>query len=342
MRSLARIVTIDAISPIEGADAIEAAHVGGWTIVVKKNEFTPGELAVYFEIDAFLPEGHPAWQFLVDKSARVFNGRRGHVLRSVKLRGQVSQGLLLKLSVLEGADLPNSALAPGMSVADSLGVLKYEPPVPACLGGMVRGAFPSRVPKTDQERIQNLAREFASWQRSGHKWEVSEKLEGSSCTFAWLDGELHVCSRTLDLAETGDNSMWRAARALGVGEKLADYAGSRNLALQGELVGFGIQGNIYGMNTQAFYLYDIYDVDAGRYLRSAERLALAQELGIPHVPIVDAAFELTAAMSMEELLQMADGPSALKSTQLREGLVFKCLEEPVSFKVISNAYLLKH
>lgn len=339
-RNLARIVKIDAISPIEKADAIEVAHVGGWKVVVRKGKFRPGDLAVYFEIDSFLPEGNPAWRFLVDKSACVFEDKRGHVLRSVKLRGQVSQGLLLSLAALKGTSLYGAALQVGDSVAEALGVLKYERPIPACLEGQVRGAFPSRVPKSDQERIQNLANELTDWRRRGVVWEVTEKLEGTSCTFAWLDNELHVCSRTLNLAPTEGNSFWGAAKALGIHEKLERYAGDRNIALQGELVGFGIQGNIYKMNGQAFYLYDVYDVDAARYLRSPERLAIAQTLDIPHVPVIDASFAMDENTTVERLLAMADGESQLRTGQRREGLVFKALTEPVSFKAISNQYLL--
>ena len=339
-RSLARIVKIDAITPIDGADAIEVAHVGGWKVVVKKNEFSPDDLGVYFEIDSFLPEGNPAWQFLIDKSSRTFEECRGHVLRSVKLRGQISQGLLLGLSVLANTAAANDP-QPGCNVSDMLGVLKYEPPVPACLAGLVRGTFPSRVPKTDQERIQNLATELDSWQSDKLRWEVTEKLEGSSCTFAWLDGELHVCSRSLDLLETEGNSLWRAARENQIEDKLKRHLSQRNLALQGELVGFGIQDNIYGFNKQAFYLFDIYDVDAGRYLNATDRRLITEQLELTHVPIVFSSLELTPDITMDQLLSMANGESALKKGQPREGLVLKALEKPVSFKAISNQYLLK-
>lgn len=338
-RQLARIVSIDALEAIEGADAIELAHVGGWRVVVKKAEFAPGDLAVYIEIDAFLPEGNPAWQFLVDKSSRTFEGRRGHVLRSIKLRGQISQGLLLGVTALTPAARPT--LAPGLEVTEALGITKYDPPLPAALAGVALGPFPSTVPRTDQERIQNLAPELAVWQMSAQAWEVTEKLEGTSCTFAWLGGVLHVCSRNLDLADTPGNSLWNAARDLGLAAKLASHFSQRDVALQGELVGHGIQGNIYGLTTQTFFLYDVYDVPAGRYLASGERLALCQELGIPHVPVVDPAFVLSGQTDTDALLAMAEGESMLKAGQQREGLVFKALAEQSSFKVISNKYLLK-
>lgn len=96
-RRLATFRTIDDLSPIEGADLIEVATIGGWKVVVKKGEFKVGDGCVYFEIDSFLPDGVPAWQFLVDKQGREFEGVRGHRLRTVKLRGTTSQGLVLRL-----------------------------------------------------------------------------------------------------------------------------------------------------------------------------------------------------------------------------------------------------
>lgn len=95
-RRLATFRTIDAVEPIPGADAIELAVVGGWKVVTKKGEFQVGDPCVYLEVDSFLPDGVPAWQFLVDKSSRTFNGVVGHKLRTVKLRGAISQGLILR------------------------------------------------------------------------------------------------------------------------------------------------------------------------------------------------------------------------------------------------------
>lgn len=95
-RKLVTVRKIDRVDPIEGADAIEVATVEGWQVVTKKGEFHPGSYCVYFEIDSFLPDGHPAWQFLVDKQGRTFEGKLGHRLRTVKLRGTLSQGLVLR------------------------------------------------------------------------------------------------------------------------------------------------------------------------------------------------------------------------------------------------------
>lgn len=338
-RKLARIALIDALTPIPNADAIEAAHIGGWPVVVKKGEFRPGDTCVYFEIDSFLPAGCPAWQFLVDKSSREFEGVRGHVLRAIKLRGQLSQGLLLAPALL--AQLEGMALEPGQDVTDALGVLKYERPVPAELSGIARGMFPSCVPKSDQERVQNLPGELSGWAGTAElTWEVTEKLEGSSCTFAWLEDGLHVCSRNVDLMESATNSFWRAARSLEIERHLQRHFEGRRIALQGELVGPDIQDNIYRLSSHQFFLYNVYDVDAARWWSPSERQALVKELGVPHVPVVHHSLSLNGH-TMASLLAMADGPSLLRLGQAREGLVFKAHGLEGSFKAISNAYLLK-
>lgn len=338
-RKLARIVRIDSITPIKKADAIETAHVGGWTVVVDKNQFTPGDLAVYFELDSFLPEGNPEWQFLVDKVPSEFNGRVGHILRSVTLRGQCSQGFLCPIAIVPAFIVR----AVGEDVSKELGVIKYEKPIPAELAGKSRGEPPSLVRGTSQERIQNLAEYLLPWQiggASGLNWEVTEKVEGSACSYALLSDEFKACSSNVDFIEEASNPFWAVARRLDIEAKLRAYADGRNLVLQGELVGPGIEGNHYRLKDYEFYLYRVYDASTGILLEPAERRELAQLLGIPHVPLVDAAFRLSMEVGMAELLAMADGPSCVNPDTRREGWVFQCNTTRTSFKVISNKYLL--
>jgi hypothetical protein len=168
-RKLVTIRTINDLNPIEGADAIEVATVDGWKIVVKKGEFEIGHKAVYFEIDSFLPDGNPAWQFLVDKSARIFEGVKGHKLRTIKLRGQISQGLVLKLDQVPAVidhifALPEDTDLRQLDLSEMLGVVKWEASLPACLQGQAQGLFPSFIRKTDQERCQNLAAEIFGYE----------------------------------------------------------------------------------------------------------------------------------------------------------------------------------
>jgi RNA ligase (TIGR02306 family) len=234
--------------------------------------------------------------------------------------------------------------AEGEDVSELLGIIKYEAPVPAALAGEVRGMFPSLIPKTDQERVQNLKAELAEWFAEDLHWEVTEKLEGSSMTVYCIDGEVGVCSRNLDLKRNPDNSLWRAAIKYDLEEKLK--IGGRNLAVQGELVGNGIQGNIYQMRDQDFLVYDIYDIDAGRYFTPAERKAFVSVFELNHCPVLAYSARLTDTLgltNLDQVLKFAEGKSVMGMIGCeREGIVFKCHEKQVSFKAISNKYLLKH
>jgi RNA ligase (TIGR02306 family) len=335
MRKMATIRKIDALRPIEGADAIECAIVGGWTCVVKKGEYIAGDLAVYCEIDSFIPSTIAPFLTKPGHYAKTFEGVEGERLRTVKLRGQLSQGLLLPMHVLTnyGADLFE-----GYDVSEMLGITKYEAPIPAELAGEVKGMFPSRIPKTDQERIQNLSAELAEWKAEKLTWEITEKLDGSSMTVYVIDGDVGVCSRNLDLKRNPDNSLWRAAIRHDLEEKLKIAGG--NLAVQGELIGNGIQGNKYQMRDQDFYVYDIYDIDAGRYYTPAERKAFVEVFKLNHCPVLHSNTEIID--SVESLLKLAEGKSVMGTVGCeREGLVFKCNEKTVSFKAISNKFLLK-
>jgi len=332
---MATIRKIDALRPIEGADAIECAIVGGWTCVVKKGEYTAGDLAVYCEIDSFIPSTIAPFLTKPGHYAKTFEGVEGERLRTVKLRGQLSQGLLLdRYTVLDKV----GEIYEGMDVSELLGITKYEAPIPAELAGEVKGMFPSQIPKTDQERIQNLSVELAEWKAEHLTWEVTEKLDGSSMTVYVMDGEVGVCSRNLDLKRNPDNSLWRAAIRHDLEEKLKIAGG--NIAVQGELIGNGIQGNKYKMRDQDFYVYDIYDIDAGRYFTPAERKAFVEVFKLNHCPVLHSNTELID--SVESLLKLAEGKSVMGTIGCeREGLVFKCNEKSVSFKAISNRFLLK-
>jgi RNA ligase (TIGR02306 family) len=341
MRKLASIRMIDSIDPIENADAIEVATVGGWKVVVKKGEFKAGDLAIYCEIDSWIP--HEIAPFLSKgKEPREYEGVRGERLRTVKLRGTLSQGLLLPLDVLTFIpkeewyfDIESNI---GFDVSEMLGIKKWEMQVPAQLAGQVKGNFPKGVPKTDQERIQNVNRSTFDFYRT-LSWEVTEKLHGSSCTF-YVDGEgeFHVCSRNLDLKEDENNAYWKAARKYDIENKLK-LAGLKNIAIQGELIGEGINGNQY-KTVLDFYVFDMYETETYTYAVPQMRQILAEQLGLKHVPVLVNGYTFKNDESIQSLLTLAEGKSKLNDSN-REGLVFKSmLPGNGSFKAISNEWLL--
>ena len=345
MRKLATIRKIDALRPIPDADAIECAVVGGWTAVVKKGEFKAGDLAVYCEIDSWIP--HALAPFLSKgKEPRVFDGIAGERLRTMKLRGQLSQGLLLPLIIKMGGNLlptTRRIVSEGEDVSEALGIVKYEAPIPAQLAGEVKGMFPGWIQKTDQERIQNLKEELDYWLGEQHAWEVTEKLDGSSMTVYLRDGEFGVCSRNLELKPSETNSLWKVAVRNDLELKLR--RADRNIALQGELIGEGIQGNPYKQKGQEFFLFDIYDIDTSKYLTPAERNAFVEEHDIKHVPVLAFGAELWDTLginSIDGILKFAEGKSVMGMIGCeREGLVFKSKAMQCSFKAISNKFLLK-
>jgi RNA ligase (TIGR02306 family) len=331
-RQLATVRRIEKITPIPGADAIECAHVGGWKVVIKKDEYQEGDLAIYFEIDSWVP--HEIAPFLSKgKEPKVYEGVLGQKLRTVRLRGQLSQGLLLPLSA---PGIPAEPLE-GLDVTERLGIVLWEKAIPAKLAGMCKGGFPSLIPKTDQERAQNLVEKIKTASAEGVRFEITEKLEGSSMTAYQLNGEFGVCSRTIELKDTPGSTHWQIAHKLGLEQGMAETP-EWDFAIQGELVGPGIQGNIYKLKEVRFFVFDIYDIRRGEYLAPDHRQAVIKRLGLQTVPVVSDASCIVS--NLDVLLQLAEGPSALNELQEREGLVFKQVKGSFTFKAVSNKYLL--
>lgn len=372
-RKLASIRRIADIQHIEGADAIEVATIDGWKVVVKKGEFRVGDLAVYIEIDSWVP--HELAPFLSKgQEPRDYNGVKGERLRTIKLRGQVSQGLLLNVKdvLYFNYDIQRWIAKPfhmmvlpdpdeGSDLTEFLGIQKWEAPIPAQLQGQAAGMFPtSLIPKTDQERIQNCfgniqkkAKRFATekvWNAETQTleehpvvmpedfeeptYEVTLKLDGSSCTIFRWEGELRVASRNLELKineENKDNTF--VAMALKLSDCIPD-----GFAFQGELMGPGIQGNREGFKEHRFFVFDIFNIQEHAYLSPLSRQLECKHRGLDHVPMLGDAWN--APESVESGLAIAEGPSI--NHKIREGLVWKCNEDPsFSFKTISNQFLLK-
>lgn len=264
----------------------------------------------------------------------------GFRLRTVKLRGQVSSGLILPLSILNPPNT-NIYVTPfeGLDVTEMLDIVKYEQPIPAELAGKVKGVFPSFIPKTDEERIQNLTKEYEEWKyQSKHQFYVTEKLDGSSATFYVKDGEFGVCSRNLELLETEGNTFWKVARELDLENKMKSLG--KNISLQGELIGEGIQGNPYKLKGQTIRFFTGYDIDKQERLNLRDFIVILELLGLQSVPILSIEFFLTD--SVEQLLQQAEGKSVLNPDTEREGVVVRSMDSSISFKAISNKFLLNH
>jgi RNA ligase (TIGR02306 family) len=339
-RKLASIRRISDLSPIEGADKIELATIDGWKVVVAKDvNHKIGDLIVYCEVDSFLPI-EPEFEFLRKSSyKKMADGNEGFRLKTIKLRGQISQGLILPLK--EAYDVfkrntPNMDMGwfEGLDVTEMLNIVKYEPPVPAQLAGQVKGLFPSFLKKTDEERIQNLSKEFPIYKLA--KFYVTEKLDGSSVTYYVKDGVFGVCSRNLDLLEDENNTMWKFAITTGLRERMVGLG--KNIAVQGEIIGEGIQGNPYKRIGQTVKIFNGFDIDKYEYLSLDSLLELTKVLELKTVPILD--LDFTLPETIDDLLLMAEGKSILNIKTEREGLVIRSHDRKISFKAISNKFLL--
>lgn len=338
VRALATIEKIVEVAPIPDADAIERVRVRGWDVVTKRDEFRPGDHCVYFEVDSLLDVTDERFAFLAPRGVRTdAEGHSGHVLRTARLRGQVSQGLALPLSAFPEI-LDRCA---GEDVTDALGILKWEPPIPAELAGTIAGPWPGWIPKTDEERIQNVPN-ILGVRDIG--WVATEKIDGTSCTI-FIEGDVDgVCSRNLNLAET-PNTLWRIAREICLHEKLRAMLrlgwDSDRLAVQGEVFGEGIQGNPLKLKGQHFRIFNLVDRTG-----SVTRAWWPDQITAHTVPVLDLAFPVTLA----DALAQADGlRSTLAKDKAAEGVVWRSRSMEMlpganvraSFKVISNRYLLK-
>jgi len=358
VRKLATIAAIEEINPIDGADAIEVSRIRGWDVVVKKGEFNVGDLCIYCEIDSVLPALEP-FEFLRNKQFRI---------KTIKLRGQVSQGIAFPLSVLEqttnGKLLSTEGttniyleitqkhksnmipLTEGFNLTSIMGIVKWEPNIPANLAGKMKGNYPSHSIKTDEERIENLTKNYDKLK--SHKYYETEKLDGSSETIYLKDDIFGVTSRNIDLLETADNSFWKVARELKIEEKMRAYAEKYNLKnfnIQGELIGEGIQGNKYKLKGQTIRLFRSFNIDKYEFFDYNVFIQMASEMNLETVPVLGI---IELPETIDELKLHVQGKSILNSKTEREGSVFISVDFDekrqgrLSFKVISSKFLLKN
>lgn len=340
MRKLASIQVVNEIRPIENADAIECVVILGWTVVAKKGEFKVGDKCVFFEIDSILPN-EEKYSFLDYKEE--YNGYR---LKTVRLRGQLSQGLALPINIF---DIPED-IEVGTDLTEQLKIRKYEPPVPEETGAKSSSRV-WEIPKTDEERYQSNPELVNALK--GKEYYASVKLDGTSTTIILNineddEPEVNVCGRNTCYIENENNKYWAVTMKYSMKEKILDYYNKtgKRLAFQGELIGPKIQGNKMGLTENDLYIFNVWMADGKQPFEKCDldtSIKITKELGFNFVPI-----ELTGIFeySTEDLQGLTDLPynkyfSNAKPSQNIEGLVFRSKDMKVSFKVVSNKFLLK-
>lgn len=339
MRNLVTLRPITSLSPIPGADRIETALIDNWKVVVKKGEFQPGDICVYFETDSLIPVEDPRFAFLADR-AKEYKGKQYARLKTIRLKKQLSQGLALPLQDFQELLVTSAEGESAPDLAQRIGVLLYEEEVSQNLRGQPKGNWPSFLRKTDQERVQNMPwvyEDQQSW------YEVTVKHDGTSLTVFKFGEASGVCSRNLELKvdeSNAENLYVKTAQSTGLLEALNKYG--KNLAVQGEICGPGIQSCRGGELEVKLYVFDIFDIEAGMYLDRPTRKQVLADLTSLGFTGNEAEYLGTHPVPPNFDALMAIAESTKFNGRQVEGLVYKRLDAQVSFKVIANSYLLAH
>lgn len=343
-RKLASVQRIWDVQPIEGADRIEMVKVLGWQCVATKGQFKPMDLCVYFEIDSFLPV-EDRYEFLRASSYRKTDIMgEGFKLKTMKFKGQISQGLVMPLS--EFPELEDPVL--GEDLTSFLGVKKWEIEEKATTGGTAIGVLPYDVPHTDETRVQaepDLIQDFA-----GLTYYISTKMDGSSHSISIDEYGCHVCGHNFEYKDDGKCSFYEFVKKREYIDRMQNYVdekGLDTLTIQGEFCGPGIQQNRLKLKGPEWYVFTVrvngLRVDL-HYMKE-----ICESLGMECVPIEEIDNDLPSKYpTVESLLERADGeyPNGGK----KEGIVIRPvvpvysprLSGQLSMKVVSNKYLLKN
>lgn len=343
-------VTAEALTVHEhpGADALELAQVGLYRAVVAKGAYRTGDVAVYIPEQAVLPAALIEELGLTGRLA----GGSGDRVKAVRLRGELSQGIVCRPAALAGVDLARAA-AEGTDFAERLGITKWAPPIPPTMSGDTEAA-PGLLPWVDIENIQRHPDVFAP----GEPVVVTEKLHGSACllTYVAADGRVHVSSKgfgakSLALREDPRNLYWRAVRGHGAADaaaRLAERLGASRVGVFGEVYGDGVQDLSYGADGRRDTLgYAVFDVSAE--IDGQVRWLDAAALLDGQLPLVPRLYE--RPYDAGRVLELASGRETVsgRGLHLREGVVIRPAVErysPVTggraiAKAVSAAYLTR-
>lgn len=355
MRKLASVQVITKLDPIPNADKIEVATILGWQVVVQKEQFKVGDKVVYVEVDSIMPE-KPEYEFLRERKFRV---------RTIKLKGQVSQGIVFPLSVIGTKNYERTP--EGTDVTEALGIRYYDPQgdierklaeeqanrqkskVKRFLSRygwfrklfVRRQGFPAFIKKTDEDRVQLFPNICET-----HKdvvFDVTEKLDGQSATYFLVKKrglfrttyEFGVCSRNLLLPKADNSTYWRIAKQYKIEDSLREIIGDEDyVVLQGEIVGPGVQGNKYGFGENRFYVFNLIYPKQGRLSYRDMCSKISYQLIL--VPFL---FSTYLPENIPQIVEWSRGVS-VKANIPREGIV--CRSGNMSFKVINPDFLLKY
>lgn len=394
-----KVVRIDSKENHPNADRLTLYHIGGYTCISNKLEdgsdrYNVGDLVVYIPENALLPE----WLLKImgfwdkEKHCGTLAGKDGNRVRPLKLRGIYSEGVLYPAETIKehdeglNSDLPEAygytkdtkfvfneqsdyvqftPAVEGDNVAEFLGITKYEPVIPANMGGDVFNGGTEIVVPFDVEPLQKYMDSF----KDGEMVCMQEKIHGTNCRWIFSKGvvndeafgenkDIYICSKGLGDKglffknnETNTNAYYvRAFIDNHIEEKVANsnlYKDNDMITIWSEV--FGVQDLKYGL-TNGQIDYNVFDIYVGRpykgrFLNYEEVKAFCEEVGLKSVP-----FLYVGEFSMEKVKEYTDGKTNVGTNlnQIREGIVIKPLNERfeeglgrVMLKSVSEAYKLR-
>lgn len=334
-RKLVTVEDVISVEPVENADSLDVATVRGWHVVVRRGEFAVGDKVLYFEIDSLLPQEDERFAFLMPRGTRTFTDENnvehvGHVLKTIRLRGQISQGLILPISEFPEVNENTE------NIAEVLNVVKYEKPVPTQISGQTLGNFPLQfAPKTDAERVQNLTKVYSHLKEK--KWYATEKVDGTSVTCINDGGNIRICSRNWEQKVDDNLTSYATAKRMGLIDALPE-----GMVFQAELAGPNIQGNGLSLEKPTLYVFAV--LSHGEYLPRSQWPAKILEHAAPVYG------HLEFPNTPQEAVEQVDGiKSLITPSKLAEGVVWhtedastvQALGYRTGFKAISNKWLIK-
>ena len=333
MNNLATIQKVKNVRKHTNADALDIVQVLGWEVVTKRDEFKLDDFCVYIVIDTVLPE-RLEFEFLRNKHFRI---------KPIRLRKEYSNGICFPLSILSafGYEFNNSQIEEGFDVTDIIGVKKYEKPVPAELAGVAVGHIPGFLIITDEDNLRSNPE--AVPEMYGRPYYITRKEDGSRGTYFVRNNTFGVCSRRIHLKETETNGFWQMARKYNIENALKEEFPDKDIAIQGEVVGPGIQNNKLGLKELEFRLFNLFDINTRSYCGYESIVKFCFKYNIPKVPLINEG--VAFGYSLKELIDLSNaqtyptgGPAEGIVIRPKDSFYSNVLKKSWSGKVINERY----
>lgn len=380
-RELAYVVKVDEIRPIEGADRVEVAIVNGWHIMVRKDQFKPGDLAVYFEIDSKVPAEEP-FMFLEPKHFKIKTQKyfKGTVISqgllmsfedfgwekdAYKLGDFLTQKLKVTYAVEEDNARKASSVDKYKKMAQRHGKLFSHQPFRWLMrrtwGKKIlflffgktsdkKTGWPAWVAKTDEERVENMPWIFDN----KSPFVATEKIDGTSTTFTMKRGkfgknDFYICSRNVVFDKPDKNCFYDTNVYIEMAEKYDIEKILESILTDDPTLDWvTLQGETYGAGIQKRdYGLKEHRFAGFNFITSKEgrwdSVRAAKFMAQYNIPWVPILDEnYILPDTIEELRAFSHSEGSRIDGVIKEGIVFRSQDGSMSFKCVDPEFLMKY